>query len=494
MRVLHVAAEVFPWVKTGGLADVAAALPEAQCALGLDARLLVPGYPALLEALGGGRGVKRLPLGPAFGAAGIELIAVPPGRGRALPLYVLDAPWFFDRPGNPYLREDGTEWPDNPRRFALLSWVAAQLAAGGLDRHWVPDVLHAHDWHAGLACAYLATQPAARTRSLFTVHNLAFQGACELSVLPELGLPAWMGTMAGFEFHGELRFLKAGLVFADRITTVSPTYAREILTPAFGHQMDGVLGSRRERLHGILNGIDTRVWDPATDPQIAQTYTAKRLEGKAACKAALQQSMGLGVEPRALVVGVVSRLTAQKGIDLLLSALDGFDARAAGVPLQVVVLGTGEAWLEGWLRERCRAEPPGPAGVWLQMAFHRGYDEALAHRIIAGADVLAVPSRFEPCGLTQLYALRYGTLPLVHRVGGLADTVVNADAAAVGAGRATGFVFDRPEAPLLAQALTRACQLFTQAPAWRQLMGCAMAQDFSWETPARAYEALYRGD
>jgi starch synthase len=481
-RVLHVAAEWFPLVKTGGLADVAAALPAAQLAAGLDARLLLPGLPALCGALEHRIEVARA--GPAFGAARVTLLR---GRlpGSDVPVYLIDAPWLYARTGSPYLAPDGREWPDNHRRFALLGWIGAQMAEGALDPDWAPQVVHAHDWHAALAPAYLAAHGAAHTasaraRSVLTVHNLAFQGTFPPDRFAELDLPAWMSGPAGIEFHGELRLLKGGLMFADRITTVSPTYAREILTPAEGHQMEVVLQHRADRLTGIVNGIDTAVWNPATDPAIAAHYDAQRPDGKALCKRALQAEFGLREDAWAPLLGVVSRLTPQKGLDLLLSALPQW----AGAGGQVVLLGAGEPALEHAWQAAARAAPD-------RIAVRVGYDEALAHRIVAGADLIGVPSRFEPCGLTQLYGLRYGTLPLVHRVGGLADTVVDADEAALREDRATGFAYAGATPEALVHAMRHALDGWRHPAAWRQVMRRAMAQDTSWRVPATRYAALY---
>jgi starch synthase len=483
LRVLHAAAECFPAVKTGGLADVVAALPAAQRADGLDARLLLPALPALRAALAGATEVARV--GAAFGAARVALLrgTLP---GADVPAYLIDAPWFYERPGNPYLGPDGRDWQDNPRRFALLGWIAAQLAEGALDPGWSPRIVHAHDWHAALAPAYLAAHgaagtPLARARSVLTVHNLAFQGRYPIERFAELDLPAWMSGPAGVEFHGELRFLKGGLMFADRITTVSPTYAREILTPAGGHELDDVLRHRADRLSGIVNGIDDAVWNPATDPGIAERYDATRLDGKAACKRALQAELGLAQHAEAPLLAVVSRLSPQKGLDLLLSALPQW----LGAGGQVALLGSGEPALEHAWAAAARAAPDA-------VAVRLGYDEALAHRIVAGADLIAVPSRFEPCGLTQLYGLRYGTLPLVHRTGGLADTVVDADEAALRGDRATGFAFTGASADALAQAMRHALDGWRHPAAWKRVMRRAMAQDTSWRAPAARYAALYR--
>ena len=482
-RVLHAASEWFPAVKTGGLADVVAALPAAQRAAGVDARLLLPGLPALREALRDAVEVARP--GPAFGAARVALLrGTLPGAG--VPAYLVDAPWFYDRSGNPYVGPDGRDWQDNARRFALLGWIAAQLAEGALDPQWSPRIVHAHDWHAALAPAYLAAHgaartPAARARSVLTVHNLAFQGRFPLERFGELDLPAWMAGPAGVEFNGELRFLKGGLMFADRITTVSPTYAREILTPAGGHELDDVLRHRAARVVGIANGIDDAVWNPATDAAIAARYDATRPDGKAECRRALRTELGLAPRDDAPLLAVVSRMTPQKGLDLLLSALPQW----LGAGGQVALLGSGDPALEHAWTAAASAAPDA-------VAVRIGHDEPLAHRLVAGADLIAVPSRFEPCGLTQLYGLRYGTLPLVHRVGGLADTVVDADEAALREDRATGFAFSGANVDALAQAMRHALDGWRHPAAWRRVMRRAMAQDTSWRVPAARYAALYR--
>jgi len=477
MKLLHVAAEIFPLVKTGGLGDVAAALPAALAEAGADVRLVLPGLPAILDALQAPRLVCEL--GPLFGAARIGLRL---GRldGGPLEAYVIDAPYLYRRQGTPYLDAAGAEWPDNLQRFALLGYVAAHLAAGELDPGWLPDVVHAHDWHAALACACMAAHPATTAPSVFTVHNLAFQGLFPSADFALLGLPARFMSAQALEFHGQLSFMKAGLMFADRIATVSPGYAREITTPEFGCGLDGVLRARAGHLSGILNGVDGTVWNPATDPALAARYDAAALGGKARCKAALQREIGLAVEPATPLFGVVSRLTAQKGLDLVLGALPALLAEGA----QLVVQGSGEPVLQAAFAAAERAHPG-------RVALRAVYDEALAHRLIAGSDAILVPSRFEPCGLTQLYGLAYGSLPLVRRVGGLADTVVDAGAAARRTDRATGFVFDAATPAALAQALARAVALYREPEAWQRVMRRAMAADFSWRGAAAAYLALY---
>jgi starch synthase len=478
MRVLHVAAECHPLVKTGGLADVVGALPPALAALGADARWLLPGLPAVVAALQQRKALCTL--GPLFGAGRVTLLR---GRlGSALPpAYVVDAPFLYRRAGGPYQDAQGRDWPDNLQRFGLLGWVGAHLAAGDLDPSWTADVLHAHDWHAGTACAELRAHPGQHPRSVFTVHNLAFQGLFAAADFAQLGLPSECMQPQGLEFHGQVSLLKAGLAYADRITTVSPTYAAEIATPAFGCGMEGVIQHRAAEVSGILNGIDTAVWDPATDAVLPSRYSAADPHGKAACKQRLQTELGLRADAGDMLIGVVSRLTLQKGIDLLLAALPG----VLDGGMQVAVLGAGDAGLQAALAQAARH-------FGGRLAVHIGYDETLAHRLLAGADALLVPSRFEPCGLTQLYALRYGTLPIVRRTGGLADTVADAGDARQPRAGSTGFAFDEATAEALTAAVSRAGQRFREPPAWRAMVLSAMAQDFSWTASAQRYLALYR--
>jgi starch synthase len=473
MKILHVAAEVFPLVKTGGLADVVAALPVAQAEAGAEVRLLLPGYPAVLEAVSGARNV--IDIGACFGALRVRLLLAHM-PGHRLPVYVIDAPYLYRRDGSPYQGPDGEEWADSLQRFALLGWVAAHLAGGDADTHWSPDIVHAHDWHAAMSCAYLADHPVNGARSVFTVHNLAYQGLFPLHDWPLLGLASRLMSPVGLEYHGQLSFMKAGLKFGDRVTTVSPSYAREIATAEFGCGLDGVIRARGDDVSGILNGIDDHVWDPARDSALAARYDVQQPGGKRQCRAALQAELGLAPDAHALVVALVSRLTAQKGLDLVLAALP--ELLEQGV--QFVVQGTGEPALEAAFRMAMQAHPG-------RLHVHLGYDEARAHRLIAGADAIAVPSRFEPCGLTQLYGLRYGTLPIVRRVGGLGDTVVDAAAGAA----ATGFVFDAATPEAFATAVRRAVAQRREPAAWQRMMATAMAQSLSWAEPAKAYLALY---
>jgi starch synthase len=477
MKVLHVGAEIVPLVKTGGLADVLGALPQALIGQGADVRLLLPGLPAIVDAVLNLETVFEF--GPMFGAARISLRI---GRmpNSDVPVYVVDAPYLYRRNGGPYQDADGKEWVDNLQRFALLGWVGAHLAAGELDPGWMPDVLHAHDWHAAMSCAYVAAHPATRAATVFTIHNLAYQGLFPSDDFRILGLPSRFMASSGLEYHHQLSFMKAGLKFAQSVTTVSPTYASEIATHEFGFGLDGVIRGRGSAVHGILNGVDGDIWDPSTDPALTERYSLRQPAGKIRCKAALQTELGLELRRDVPLFGVVSRLTSQKGLDLLLLALPGLLHRGGQLALQ----GTGDPTLEAAFVAAAKASPR-------SVAVRIGYDEAFAHRLIAGADAIVVPSRFEPCGLTQLYGLRYGTLPVVRRVGGLADTVVDASDEAVHGGRATGFVFDAATPEALDVALQRAIDAFAKPRWWKQLVGSAMTQDFSWDGAARNYLALY---
>lgn len=480
IKVLHVAAEVFPLVKTGGLADVVAALPVALAQQGADVRLLLPGLPAVIESVQRTRAVVEM--GPCFGALRVRLLLARMPR-TALPVYVVDAPYLFKREGSPYQNRRGEEWPDNAQRFALLGWAAAHLAAGDADLQWAPDVVHAHDWHAAMACAYMGDHAATQAASVFTVHNLAYQGLFPMHDGAMLGLPSRVMSPAGLEYHGQMSFMKAGLNFADRITTVSPTYAREIGTHEFGCGLDGVIRSRAADVTGIINGIDEQTWNPATDTAIATRYDAEHLELKTQCRRALQAELGLDADDGALLLTVVSRLSSQKGLDLVLSSLPELVRQG----VQLAVQGTGEPALEAAFRMAQQSHPG-------RVHVHIGYDEARAHRLIAGADAIAVPSRFEPCGLTQMYGLRYGTLPIVRRVGGLADTVVDADEGALAAGTATGFSFNAATPAAFEACVQRALALKRQQPAtWRSLMVRAMSQELSWAGPAKDYLKLYQG-
>ena len=473
MEVLSVASEIYPLVKTGGLADVAGALPGALAPLGIQVRSLVPGYPAVMQALVDRETRHVWP--DLFGGAA-RLVA---GSAHGLHLLALDAPHLFARAGNPYLGPDGRDWPDNALRFAALSRAGADIGAGCLPGYR-PDIVHAHDWQAGLTHAFLHFLPR-RPRTVITVHNLAFQGQFPQQLFPRLGLPAEALSIEGIEYHGDISYLKAGLHYADRITTVSPSYAAEIRTPEEGMGLDGLLRARAGDLHGILNGIDTEVWNPAADPLIAARFDATQIARRAANKTDLQARFGLAADPAAPLFAVVSRLTWQKGLDLLLEA----EATLMAAGGQLALLGSGDPAMEAAFRAAA-ARHPGRIGCVI------GYDEPLAHRIQAGADALLVPSRFEPCGLTQLYALRYGTVPVVARVGGLADTVIDASPMALNAGVATGVQFAPVTAEMLRAAIQRTAALYRQPEIWQRMQRNGMGTDVSWHHPARQYARIYQ--
>lgn len=481
VRVLSVASELFPLIKTGGLADVTGALPIALRPEGIEVRTVVPGYPSVMNSLGAVEGVLHL---PNFFGGEARLLRATSGE---LGLFVLDAPRLFARAGNPYASPGGVDWPDNALRFAALARIAADIGLGAVPS-FVPDIVHAHDWHAALVPAYLHYGSGRRPATVMTVHNMAYQGVFPREMLDAIGLPPESFTMHGVEYYGKIGFLKAGLYFADRITTVSPTYGREIQTDEGGMGLGGLLRDRSQDLSGILNGVDTSVWDPATDPHIPGCFYVDMpghfesdvLKNRATNKAALQRRLGLRPAPDAFLLGVIGRLSIGKGLDLLLETLPA----VVNDGMQLAVLGSGDRGLQHRYRGAAQAEPE-------RVSVSIGHDEGLAHLIQAGADALVVPSRFEPCGLTQLCALRYGTVPIVSGVGGLNDSVV--DAGEVAGVRQTGFKFSPVNSENLADVLTRACATFRDVAAWRRIQRHGMSADVSWRDPARRYADLYRG-
>ena len=472
IEVLSVAAEIYPLIKTGGLADVAGALPLALADKGVSMRTLVPGYPSVLAQAEGGRVVAQID--DLFGAPG-RLIA---GRFAGLDLIIIDAPHLYDRPGNPYSAPDGWDWPDNWKRFAALGWLAAELAWGLVDGY-KPQVIQCHDWQAGLAPAYIKYGPESGIKTIMTVHNMAFKGFFGPEIFSQLRLPPQAFDVGGVEYYGGISYLKSGMECADYVTTVSPNYADEIRTPQFGMGLEGLLNGRADTVIGILNGIDVAAWDPAVDPALPQRYTGNTVHMRRANKAFLVERFGLDGEDGPLFC-VISRLTDQKGMDLLLLALEGL----VGLGARLAVLGSGEGYLEDGFRH-ATALHPGKVGIIT------GYDEELSHLMQAGADAILIPSRFEPCGLTQLYGLRYGCVPVVSRIGGLADTVIDANPAALDAGVATGVMFDANSAHALYEAIRRTVRLYKDEKAWRRLQRRGMKADVSWETSASRYADLY---
>lgn len=476
LSVLSVASECWPLIKTGGLADVAGALPAAVEPHGIALTRFVPGYPTVLKALGRKRVVHSY--ASLLGAPARILSTTHEGR----PLLVLDAPAYFDRDGGPYADGMGRDWLDNGLRFAAFSKAAADLAAGRAGTKPF-DVLHAHDWQAGLAPAYLTYTVEAdkRPASVMTIHNMAFQGWFGADFFPRLELPSQAWSIEGVEYHGGVGTLKAGLMQADAITTVSPGYAEEIRTPEFGMGLEGLIVGRQERLHGIVNGIDTAEWNPATDKALAATFTSDTLDARALNKRALEKALELdeGVGP---IFVVVSRLTWQKGVDVLLEVID----HLVGLGGRLALLGSGDAAIEAGLHAAA-ARHPGKVGIRI------GYDEALSHLMQGGGDAILIPSRFEPCGLTQLYGLAYGCVPIVSRTGGLGDTVIDANEAALNAGAATGIMFSPVSYDGLSSAISRAVKLFHQRARWAQIQKAGMATDNSWRHSGHAYAATYRG-
>ena len=470
MKVLSVASEVFPLVKTGGLADVAGALPAALAKLGVDVLTLMPGYPAVMKALESFEAASTVD--NLFGGSARLLW----GKARGLDLFVLDAPHLFDRPGNPYLGADSKDWPDNAKRFAALSQVAAEVGRGVVS-DFVPDIIHCHDWQAGLVPAYVRYGGGPKT--VMTVHNLAFQGHYPASIFGTLGLPPTAFGIEGVEYFGGVGYLKAGLQCADAITTVSPTYAREILTVEDGMGLDGLLRARSHVVHGIVNGIDTDIWNPATDSNIPQDYTAKQLGKRSVNKAAIEKRFGLNSGEGPLYC-IISRLTLQKGMDLVAAALPSL-LELGG---RLAILGSGDVALEASLKEAA-VHYPGQVGIT------NSYDEPLSHLLQAGSDAILIPSRFEPCGLTQLYGLRYGCVPVVARVGGLADTIIDANDAALSAGVASGIQFAPVTQEALEHALQRTTALYADKNAWTSMQLAGMKADVSWTRSAARYADLY---
>ncbi|QLF68141.1 glycogen synthase GlgA [Peteryoungia desertarenae] len=472
MKILSVASELYPLIKTGGLADVAGALPLALAGLGCETRTLIPGYPAVMKTV---KAPKKLMEFPDLLGEHATLLHA---KHQGLDLLILDSPPLYQRSGGPYLDGSARDYADNWKRFAVLAKAGAEIAAGAL-AHWEPDLVHVHDWQAALVPVFMRYADAPEKPSLITIHNIAFQGQFSAAIFPSLGLPAHAYGEA-LEYYGTISYLKGGIVTAHAVSTVSPSYAEEILTPEFGMGLDGLISSRTADLFGIVNGIDIDVWNPETDKLLASNYGAGSLKKRAANRAALTKRFELDEDDQPIFC-VISRLTWQKGMDLLAEIMD--DVVATGAKL--VILGSGDSALETALltgADRHRGR------VGMSIA----YDEALSHLMQAGSDVILVPSRFEPCGLTQLYALRYGCIPLVARTGGLADTVIDANGAALAAGAATGLQFQPVTAEQLRRAIRRTLRLFNDRKTWTRMQKQGMKSDVSWTRSAAAYVDLYQ--
>ena len=476
LNILFASSEAAPLIKTGGLADVAGSLPAALRKLGHDVRLILPAYPQALEK------IKRTSTAAILKLAGhrqpVKILRSRLDNG--VPCYLVDAAEYFNRQGNPYIAPNGHEWGDNAERFALFCHAITTISQNHSRLRWRPDLIHCNDWQTGLVAPLLSTEPT-RPATIFTIHNLAYQGLFNQSTFNRLALPEELWTLHGLEFHNQLSFIKGGIVYSDRINTVSPTYAKEVLTAEYGYGLEGLLSHRTDHFSGIINGIDYQEWNPATDSRIPYHYDHDSFHLKQQNKQALQKAFGLPENPDALLFGYIGRLVEQKGGDLILQIIPDILDRGG----QVIMLGSGERELEQAMRQAHQSHPD-------QTGLFIGYDEKRAHQIEAGCDAFLMPSRFEPCGLNQIYSLRYGTVPIVRRTGGLADTVVDLTPETLANGTATGFHFDKPTGTALWEAVERALDLYQHSrPHWDQLAITGMQQDLSWTSSAEHYQALY---
>lgn len=474
ISVLSVASEMYPFIKTGGLADVVGALPEALAEQNVAVTTLLPAYPAVKSAVANTTPVLDL---PAFFGGNAKILS---GQVNGLSLFILDAPHLFERAGNPYSDASGNDWQDNPERYAALSMAAAMIGWGAIEG-FKPDIVHVHDWQAALTPAYLhyLGEGRHRPKTVLTIHNLAFQGQFPAHVFARLNLPNHAYSMEGVEYYNAVGYLKAGINFADAITTVSPTYAREICSAEGGMGLDGLLRKRGNAVSGIINGIDIDIWNPASDALLASSFDAKSIEKRLMNKRAIETQFGLPQADTPLFC-LVSRLTWQKGIDLIIDSIDAM----VGMGARLVVLGTGDRGLEAALYAAVSRHPT-------QVAVRIGYDEGVSHLLQGGSDAILVPSRFEPCGLTQLYGLRYGCVPVVSQVGGLADTVIDANDAAITARAATGVNFHQITPAGFQAAVDRTIKLYHQHDVWRGMQQAGMHSDVAWRRSAAKYVQLY---
>lgn len=481
MRILFISSEAHPLIKTGGLADVSGSLPAALRQLGADVRLLIPGYPAVLEKLKNCQPIATIGQLPFVDSATLILGEMP---DTGVAVMAIDCPTLYQRGGGPYIDTGGRDWEDNPLRFGILSRIGTVLSCSDSPlASWIPDIVHCNDWQSGLTPAYLHFKSAGGARcakSVLGIHNLAFQGNYPAEWVARLGLPAESFHINGVEYFDQLSFLKAGIYYADSITTVSPTYAQEIQTAEFGFGLQGLLKNRAHDIRGILNGIETGEWNPATDPHLARHYDAEHLPAKKAVKTALQSLSGLTVDETAPLLGIVSRLTHQKGLDLFLAVAPDLINQGC----QVVVLGSGDPVYENGFRQLAQNHPQ-------QVSVTIGYNEPLSHQVMAGADMFIMPSRFEPCGLNQMYGLRYGTPPVVSNTGGLADSVQDSNDASIKNGTATGFVMQATDEAQLLASIERALAYYRTPAVWRKIQRNGMRSDLSWDHSAHAYLDVY---
>jgi starch synthase len=472
-KILFVSSEVYPLIKTGGLADVCSSLPKALTELGQDIHIIIPNYPSL-KTVGDVHFLCSLRIDNH--PINILETTIPDSSVIA---WLVDCPELFNTTGNPYLNEQGLPWANSAERFALFCRVAVEVAMDKVNRNWKPDIVHCNDWQSGLVPALLSME-ADRPKTVFTIHNMAYQGLFPVASVYALNLPGQLWNPNGLEFHGMLSFIKGGIAYADRITTVSPTYALEIQTPAFGYGLEGLLAYRSHNLIGIINGIDMDEWNPETDPHIHQRYSIESLPEKQYNKTELQRRVNLPVNDSVPLFGLISRLVEQKGIDMIIECLP----EMMTLPMQLVLLGNGDKVYEQRLQNLARLYPD-------KIVIIIDYNESLAHLIEAGSDVFLMPSRFEPCGLNQMYSQRYGTIPIVRKTGGLADTVVDALPESLANHSATGIVFKEAHAGALLEAIKRALLLYSNHAAWQQMQTNAMRKDFSWHRSAEQYLALY---
>lgn len=474
-KILYISSEAFPLVKTGGLGDVAGSLPAALLKQKQDVRLLLPAYPEVLQKT---KSHKILASSSYYNLT-VDVIETHLPGTRVV-VWLIDCPAAFSRPGGPYTNHHGHAWDDNALRFAVFCRAAVDIALNNLKLSWKPDIVHCNDWQTGLV-PVLLNQNKKRPATIFTVHNLAYQGTFNYQTFTDLKLPDELWHMDSLEFYQQMSFIKGGLAFADKITTVSPNYAKEILQPEFGYGLDGLLNHRVKHLSGILNGIDEKYWNPGTDIHLIERYNKRSLNKKQINKTALQKELTLPQNPELPLVGMISRLVEQKGLELILQSMKSL----LKLPLQLVILGTGESHYEIQLSEWAIKYPD-------NFKIIIGYDEALAHRIEAASDMYLMPSIFEPCGLNQLYSLRYGTLPIVTPVGGLKDTVINANEKTISQKKANGFVVKNKSASDLMNIIKYAISIYKQPEVWKQLQLTAMSGDFSWHISAKKYIHLYK--
>ncbi|MBK7366041.1 MAG: glycogen synthase GlgA [Nitrosomonas sp.] len=481
LKVLFVTSEVYPLCKTGGLGDVSAALPASLRKQQVDVRILIPGYPKVLEGLRYKRKIAEFNDLTHFPPAKLLSANLQINASTSIPVFIIDCPSLYQRAGGPYLDATGHDWPDNAHRFGLLSKIAALLSSDASPLPWQPDVTHCNDWQSGLTPAYLHFYRGSKSPTLMSIHNLAFQGCFPSELVAQLGLPLESYSIQGIEYYGSLSFIKAGLYYADHISTVSPSYAHEIQQDQLGFGLHGLLSARKEQISGIVNGIDTIEWDPSIDIHIAKRYSIRRLPNKQANKLAIQQKLGL--EPRSdhLLFAAISRFSYQKGYDLLLEVAP----KLLELHAQLAVLGAGDASIEKNLVQLAKQFPG-------RMVVHVGYEEALSHQLEAGADSFLMPSRFEPCGLNQMYSQHYGTIPLVHATGGLIDTVVDYSPETLKNGTASGFQFHDLSSDAFFEGIKRVVAAYQNKGLWEQLQKNGMRKDFSWKNSAAAYCELYQ--